>query len=153
MAAYLETFYAGLRAAIGACLPDVVDIWEDVPLERWPFEDLVRDGRLPLAVIQTDLQPAERQPMDGALNEGPVVIYYLVDDTGPATAPALRTLLETLRDYLWHDDEDDPVPGGQVMDEPTVSVGTELPPNEYFLNRNMPFWSGAVTFPALVGQD
>jgi hypothetical protein len=144
----LNDFYAGVRAIVAATWTDLVDIWEDFQIERWPLEQIIEADRLPFAVLLTHLESTERFGADVDADEGDLVVYYVTNDAGPAAIFTVRPALEALRRALRRAT----LPIGQLLNRPSVSWEPSLPPNRYFVAKNVPLVCGAVIARVVVPE-
>lgn len=146
------TFRTGVRTAIGAAWPEVLPgaSGGGIPtvgrIERLSLEGI----RLPFASV--DYGTAEETDEYGITNQSYLIntgIYYVIHiDQSNDYEEVVAAKLETLEDYLLTTG----LPTGQVI---RVTV-QDVTPNDrvamLILDKQKPFYAGAVTAQALVGE-
>jgi hypothetical protein len=146
---YIETFYSDLKGSILSVWPLTKAIWEDVQIQRFPFERMAKEDMLPFVTIKGMFQPAG-MGVRNCVDTGEVTLFYIVEDAGVLTVPGtIRPALEEMRAALWPMNFPG---GGRVVSQPVLSWDEGVPTNQYFIGKDMPFWSGSVHFQVLVGE-
>lgn len=114
------------------------------------FDEKARAGELPLALVDLAPAPSGEWGLANRVDAVQVTVYYVCTD---ATSPdQLIEKLETLRTALWPDDSSGALTAGQVIEYPAVSDSISLEVNRYLLNRQLPYFCGAVVAQVVAGE-
>lgn len=151
MASYHVSLFTALRTVIGNTWTDVKanGIWHTTEFVQQDFEDWARNSRLPIALYEWELMPAEW----GAGNhseQGEVLIHRVQGDS-----ESLETLverLETMRTALFPDNGSNPLTNGQIMDYPRITYSMNDPLNRFFRNQMRPYMAGTVVCSVIMGD-
>lgn len=151
MPAYLNTLRDEILTLTGNTWTDAKPngVYRGRELALIDFDGKAQAGELPLAIIDMDAAPSGDWGLGNRVDACRVEIYYVCTD---ATSPdALITKLEALRTALWPDNGSEALSTGQVMEYPLISDSISLEVNRYLLNRQLPYFAGAVIVQVLVG--